>query len=378
MDFLAALASGAGQSLGSTAVSTLFNLVSGGGKSRPSWRDLQFMQDASERLAPRQIDLQGDFLEGLAPRQAAAYNTYQDTTFQADTNREIGRIQQMGTELGMSPWELRGTSASAALPSPQMQTPSQTAGASTQAFMSALVPLEVAKIQARTQLQTAALQSSTQRDVAQLQSDTNITTTGMSNDTQRAIATLSTDTQRDIAKLQTDSQQLIAGWNNTNAWKIAEMNAKNQMAMNTQTTDTSRFLGQLSADTQTAIAAQATANGALARATVVNYAAQTLVAAANAKKIDTDTSLAKSDFALDALRLMKDNLPTLSTGANTGRGENKGGPMLGGTMTSSQGWKELDRLIDQTLQSGLKGANDQQDLQQLWQAIKNVAETGTP
>lgn len=183
-DFLAALM----DSFAGQAGQTLFNLVSGGGKSRPSWRDLQFMQDASERLAPRQIALQGDFLEGLAPSQAAAYNTYQDATFQGDTNREISRIQQMGDTLGMSPWELRGTSGSAALPSPQMQTPSQTAGASTQAFMSALVPLEVAKIQARTQLASQAMQSDTAKAIAQGQQDTQRETTQMSNDTAKAIA----------------------------------------------------------------------------------------------------------------------------------------------------------------------------------------------
>jgi len=131
------------------------------GKDRPSWRDMQFMMDANERLAPRDIALQGQYLEGLAPAQAGAYNTYQDATYGQDTARQTSRIQEMASGLGMSPWEITGSSGAAPLPSPSFGGSNQ--GASKQEYMAQLVPLQIAKMNNETALATTAMQTMQQK-----------------------------------------------------------------------------------------------------------------------------------------------------------------------------------------------------------------------
>lgn len=144
--------------LGTMAVSYL----GGGMKGRPQWRDLEFMNDAQNRLWPDEIARQGDFLKGLAPAQGEAHNTFQDATYGADTDRQIGRISQMASQLGMSPWEITGAGGNTGatpLPAPE---PSG-GGGQMGSFLQGLVPLKVAQLQAKTQLATAQINAQTQR-----------------------------------------------------------------------------------------------------------------------------------------------------------------------------------------------------------------------
>ena len=65
---------------GTQAQGYLGNLTAGPTAGRISNEDYQFNQDLLDSSNPREIARQGAFLEGLAPSQAKAYNTYQDTT----------------------------------------------------------------------------------------------------------------------------------------------------------------------------------------------------------------------------------------------------------------------------------------------------------
>jgi len=173
-DFLKSLTGGGGDLAGGI-FNTLVAGATGGFKGRPQWRDLQFMNDATNRLWPDEINRQGQFLEGLAPSQgkametmapyqAGAYNRYQDQTFQQDTARQTGRIQSMSKDLGMSPWEITGAGGANPLPSPQMggQSPGQGQNPMP-AFLQGIVPLQLAKMQNSTSLRIAKMQNETQR-----------------------------------------------------------------------------------------------------------------------------------------------------------------------------------------------------------------------
>lgn len=162
IDFLSGLAQ-AGQAAG--AISSIGQLL-GMGKDRISNRDYMFYQDLADSGNPREIKRQGDFLTGLAPSQAAAYNKYQDATYNADTMRHASRVQTMADELGMSPWEITGASGAAPLPSPG---PAPTRNDTSSQFMQNAIPLEVAKINAKTSIANAMIQSETAKDVAATQ-----------------------------------------------------------------------------------------------------------------------------------------------------------------------------------------------------------------
>lgn len=141
----------------------LGSLAAGGFKGRPQWRDLQFMNDAQNRLWPDEIKRQGTFLEGIAPSQGKAYNAYMDETYSADTARQTERMQTMAKSLGMSPWELTGAPAAAQLP----PGPSQQQGqGQMSSFLQGVMPLQLAKLQALTQLQSTKMQTDTQKYVA--------------------------------------------------------------------------------------------------------------------------------------------------------------------------------------------------------------------
>lgn len=149
------------------SVSSVMQMFGIGKKDRPSWRDMQFMMDTSERLAPRDIALQGQYLEGLAPAQAGAYNTYQNETYGEDTQRQIDRIKATGDQLGMSPWEVTGASGAAPLPSPSFGGGGQAPGRGD--FMSAMVPLKVAEMNNKTALAQTAMQTEAQKSIASQQ-----------------------------------------------------------------------------------------------------------------------------------------------------------------------------------------------------------------
>lgn len=140
--FLDAVKSGGGD-MANTLLNAGITAITGGFKDRPSWRDLQFMNDAQNRLWPDEIKRQGQFLEGLAPSQAAAHNTFQDATYQAGVDRETAGIKSMAAGLGMSPWELTGQTGSAAPLPPDAQQAQGGSGA-TSAFLQGIVPLQIA------------------------------------------------------------------------------------------------------------------------------------------------------------------------------------------------------------------------------------------
>lgn len=163
MDFLSKLFGGGsgGGDMGGI-FNTLVAGATGGFKDRPQWRDLEFMNDATNRLWPDEIKRQGDFLTGLAPSQASAYNTYQDSTYAQDTARQTDRIKSMSSSLGMSPWEITGAGGANPLPSPGGAGQQQGSSRMPE-FLQAIVPLQVAKQSNRTQLQIAKLNADTQR-----------------------------------------------------------------------------------------------------------------------------------------------------------------------------------------------------------------------
>lgn len=164
----------AGADFATSAFNTLIAAATGGFKGRPQWRDLQFMNDAQNRLWPDEINRQGQFLEGVAPSQAAAYNTYQDETYMRDVTRRTEGIKAMGDSLGMSPWELTGQGGAAApLPSAG-SAGAQQGNSSLPQFLQAIMPLQLAKMQNATQLRIAKMSNDTQRygiDMAGGQSD---------------------------------------------------------------------------------------------------------------------------------------------------------------------------------------------------------------
>lgn len=159
MDFLGTLTAGMGQATGAGLMNLITGWATGGFKGRPQWRDLEFMNDAQNRLWPDEIQRQGDFLEGLAPSQAAAYNTQQDATFGQDTQRQIGRVKDMSSALGMSPWEITGAGGANPLPSPSGG--GQQGQSSLPQFLQALIPLEINKQNNATNMSIAKMQNDT-------------------------------------------------------------------------------------------------------------------------------------------------------------------------------------------------------------------------
>lgn len=177
--------SGGGGNIATSAFNTLIQAATGGFKGRPQWRDLSYMNDAQNRLWPDEIKRQGQFLEGIAPSQGrametmahsqgAAHNTFQDATYAQDTQRSADRIKTLGTELGMSPWEITGTgSQNTPVPGPQQGSTNQGQNP-IGGFLQGIIPLQIAKMQNQTQLRTAEMANATQRygiDMAQGKGD---------------------------------------------------------------------------------------------------------------------------------------------------------------------------------------------------------------
>lgn len=229
MAFLESLLGGinaAGQAAGGVAaVGNLFGI----GKDRPSWRDMQFMMDTSERLSDRDIALQGKYLEGLAPAQAGAYNTYQDATYAADSQRQIDRIKSTGEQLGMSPWEIMGQGGAAPLPSPSFGGSGQTPAKGD--YLRELTPLVVTNMNNKTALATAALNALGQKyavdkttEATIYGTDTNAATSRYTVDQTQGLSPLA---QKHIAELQ--SRIELQDWQKAN--QMQDLDVKNQQMM---------------------------------------------------------------------------------------------------------------------------------------------------
>lgn len=161
---VSSLMGGAGQALGSSLIQSGTNALTGNNPGVMSFKDWQHQQGLLDYANPLEINRQRTFLQEMAPAQAAAYNTYQDQTFGNETQRQIGRIQQTGTALGMSPWEVMGQGGAAPAPA-VMNTPQRTDPGST---LAALMPLKIAEMNNKTALAQTAMQTdSAQRIAAQ-------------------------------------------------------------------------------------------------------------------------------------------------------------------------------------------------------------------
>lgn len=162
MNFLEGLGAGAGQAAGSGLMNLITGWATGGFKGRPQWRDINFMNDVQNRLWPDEIKRQGQFLEGMAPSQANAYNTYQDQTYQQDVSRQTAGIKSMADELGMNYWELTGQGGSAAL-DPSAGSAGQQQGSSNMGqYLAGIIPLQQTKMQNAAMLQGKAMDNQTQ------------------------------------------------------------------------------------------------------------------------------------------------------------------------------------------------------------------------
>lgn len=151
-------------------------------EGRISNEDYQYHQDLLDSSNPREInrtnqfntgvnqtniDNQSAFLKGIAPAQAEGYNTYQNATYQADTDRQNDRILDQSKALGMSPWEITGSSGSAPLPSPSapQQNPQQRNNNGAE-FLSTMTPLAIAKMNNETSLKNTKMQTDTSKYIA--------------------------------------------------------------------------------------------------------------------------------------------------------------------------------------------------------------------
>jgi len=174
-------------------IASMASIFSGGLKSQTSNRDYQHQQNLLDSGNPREIKRQAAFLEGLAPSQGAAYNTIQDATYAQDTQRQTDRIQTMGSELGMSPWEITGSPGSSPLPSPTGPAPQN----NNAQYLSTLA-----------QMQSSVNQNKTALKIAAMNNDTALKTTAMQTGTQEKVANLQTAmgqlplTQADLNKAQ--------------------------------------------------------------------------------------------------------------------------------------------------------------------------------
>lgn len=154
MDFLSGMLGSAAGGLGNALTSALF-----GPQDRISHERFIENEARGDIHYEREAARQGDFLKNLAPSQGEAYNTYQDTTYSRDTERQTERIQNMAGKLGMSPWEITGAGGANPLPSPG---PSQANTGAASAFLSQMIPLKLAKIQQETALATTKMQTDAQ------------------------------------------------------------------------------------------------------------------------------------------------------------------------------------------------------------------------
>lgn len=302
-DFLSSVGMGGDSAgLAGQAFQTMIAAATGGFKGRPQWRDLQFMNDAQNRLWPDEIKRQGQFLEGLAPSQAKAYNTYQDSTYQADVDRKSQGLLSMAKQTGMTPWELAGEGGSAA-PIPSMGEAGQQQGSSQLGtYLQGLIPLQVAKTQAATQLATTRMQTDTQKAVAGVQRETSLD-----------VAQLNTATQRDVARIQTEASKQIAGWNNETAIENSKRAAETSIANTATQSATQLETTRMHTSTSRDIANQATAGGAVAEAQVAYYAAQVAVARANSLNLTTHAEISQDRLVMDSVKLIHSLKPDMES-----------------------------------------------------------------
>lgn len=144
--------------LGNSITQALF-----GRSDRISNRDYQFYQDLADSGNPREINRQNQFLSGVTPNNADNYNLYQDMTQPRDTQRQVDRINALSSGTGVSQWELVGAGGASPLPSATIGPTSGRDQAGS--YLSALAPLKIAELNAKTSLATTAMNNQTQKEI---------------------------------------------------------------------------------------------------------------------------------------------------------------------------------------------------------------------
>lgn len=143
----------------------LNNVSMGPNPGRMSNEDYQHNQNLLDSSNPREIARTGSFLEGVAPSQGRAWNTYQDETYGADTDRAIERTQKTGDALGMSPWEVMGLQGS----TPLAPTPAGPTRGSGESYLGQMTPLAIAKMNNETALKQTEMNNNTSLKQTEMQ-----------------------------------------------------------------------------------------------------------------------------------------------------------------------------------------------------------------
>ena len=255
---MAALISAGGQALSGTLAGATAGLF---GKSQVSNRDYQHQQNLLDSGNPREIRRQSAFLEGLAPSQGAAYNTIQDATYAQDTQRQTDRIQTMGDQLGMSPWEITGSPGANPLPSPTGPAPQN----NNAQYMGALTQMAASANQSKTQLKIAAMNNDTALRQTQIQADTALATNAATNQTSKENVMVQTaNGQVPFSQLSLNAQNLLESQSRV---ILNGINAKLQAAQTSNVTADTALKG--------AQTSNVTADTALKGAQTINTRQQT-------------------------------------------------------------------------------------------------------
>lgn len=251
-------------------------------QDRISNEEFQWTEDMANMHNDNEITRQGDFLRGMVDPSAQSYNAYQDQTYGADTDRQIGRIQDTAAALKMSPWELNGGSAATPLPSGDFL-----AGKS---------------------------KNTTDADPSGIQQ------TMMNNATQRDIAAMNNTTSLANTAMQTGNNQYLG-----------ELNAGVSRTNTQETNATSRANTESNNATSRANVVMQTFNGQVPQQQVENLKAQARQVGVETWATQKRTDIAQNQNALDFLKAIANVTPTVQ--AN--------GP--GFTYTAQQGYQNIIR-----------------------------------
>lgn len=214
------------QLLGQAGGSLISDLLGGG--SRVSNSDYQHHQNLADSGNPREIARQNQFLQGVTPTNAQSYNTYQDMTYGADTQRQQERMDTLFP--GTSAWERLGTGSATPLPSGTVG-PQQGKGEAGQ-FMSTLVPLKTAEMANKTALAQTKMQTDTQLKIA-----------GQATDQGKLPTAQTAATQAQEALTELQGQKTIV---DTNSAAYKQTYDLAEMLLKLSPTDTFEFMGQKS------------------------------------------------------------------------------------------------------------------------------------
>lgn len=237
MSFLDQITAPIGAKIGGTITDVIF-----GKQDRVSNRDFEHAQNLADKGNPREIARQNDYLAGTVGTQAAAYNTYQDSTYGADTDRQADRVKTMASELGMSPWELTGGGGANPVPSPQMQQPQ--GDKNSQAFMSQAIPLQIAKMNNQAAIAQTKMQTDTQKQIAaQTSNDGQLAKAQTAQTLAQQILTDAQTLGVNASTSATEAQERLTSAQTSSTWFKQTLDLAD-MLLRASPTDTFSFMGQ--------------------------------------------------------------------------------------------------------------------------------------